>query len=243
MFRVAFCDDDKAFIKPFGDAVGEALKRCGITSDISSFSSAAFMLEVHRAEPFDAVFLDIDMPDVNGFSAAKEIAAAYPACLIVFVTSHNELVYDSFEFRPMNFIVKQEREVMLPKLERVIRQLADELVQNEKIVLENSERGRFSVGLSEIVYIESSDHDVLYHIVGLDEPQRVRAKLSQTEQEYSARDFVRIHKKYLVNLRYVFNIDLTRECVILKTGIELPMGRSCKSSVDQQLTAYLKRAR
>ena len=243
MLRVAVCDDDERFLGRFVKAVREAFEKRGIISDVSGFSSSAMLLEVHRSEPLDAVFLDIDMPSVNGFSAAKTMTEISPRCCIVFVTSHNELVYDSFEFRPLNFIVKQELSIMLPKLDRVIEQLSDALTENEKIILENCDRGRFSVSLADVIYIESSDHDVLYHIKGESEPFRVRAKLSGLEAGLSEKNFVRVHKKYLVSLRYVFNIDLTRECVILKTGCELPMGRSFKPEVDRRLTEYLKRAR
>ncbi|MBR1385151.1 MAG: response regulator transcription factor [Ruminococcus sp.] len=241
MLRIGVCDDDKAFLGRFGKAVTGALERRGLTADISCFSDSAMLLEIHRAEPFGAVFLDIDMPTVNGFAAARAIAEAAPDCCIIFVTCHNELVYDSFDFRPLNFIVKQEQTLMLPKLERVVDQLCSVLSDNERIVLEDREQGRFSVRLSDIVYIESADHDVLFHTRDTASPVRARGKLSAFEEEYSSRGFVRVHKKYLVNLRAVFNIELTQERVLLKTGGSLPMGRHYKAETDRRLTEFLRK--
>ena len=243
MLRTAVCDDDKTFLKQFARAVSECFESKGLKAGVSTFSDSSMLLEVHGEQPFDVVFLDIDMPGINGFGAAKSIAERSRDCCIIFVTAHNELVYDSFEFRPLNFLVKQDMTLMLPKLGRVTDQICAVLSDNHCVILEDRLSGRFSARLSDIIYIESCDHDVLYHLRSRAEPIRAAGKLSQLEEEYSAKSFVRIHKRFLVNLRYVFNIDLTRESLMLKTGGELRLGRRYKAETDRRLTEYLRKAR
>lgn len=243
MLRAAVCDDDKLFLEHFSGAVRAAFEDKHIGCLVKSFDRCGDMLLRHSEAPFDAVFLDIDMPGTDGFAAAKAVTEISSRCFIIFVTSHSELVYDSFDLRPLNFITKDSGRLMLPKLGKVITQISEQLVQDEMIVLENKEQGRFSVSLRDITYIESDDHTVLYHIRNAPEPFRSREKLSELEGRFSGRDFVRIHKKYLVNLRYVFGVDLTVEAVRMKTGERLPASRSRKNELNRLLTEYLRRAR
>ncbi|MBR1393425.1 MAG: response regulator transcription factor [Ruminococcus sp.] len=241
MKRVAVCDDDKAFLGMLSRAASEAFSKRDIAVSVDSFTSGDVLLEVHRAQPFDVVFLDIDMPGTDGFTAAKVLTDISPSCYIIFFTSHSELVYDSFEFRPLDFIVKEAGGAVAARLERVISRLSENMLQDQRVDLVNKEQGRLSVPLREIVFIESSDHNILYHIIGRSEPFAVRGRISDCERELSQKHFVRVHKKYLVNLRYVFSLDLTCELVVLKTGGRLPMSRGCKQETDRRLTEYLRR--
>ena len=81
----------------------------------------------------------------------------------------------------------------------------------------------------------------MYHLNNSHKIIKAREKLTELENRLGYKSFVRIHKKYLVNLRYVFNIDLTGEAVILKDKNELPVSRNYKHNVDKELTAYLRR--
>ena len=58
----------------------------------------------------DAIFLDIDIPEMNGFQIAKNVRKLYPDCMIIFCSSHNELVYESFEYEPFWFLCKSDYE-------------------------------------------------------------------------------------------------------------------------------------
>lgn len=240
MIRIAVCDDNAEFLKKFSYILRDILKNKKISADVNSYARCDLMLQLHGDDPFDVVFLDIDMPKINGFHAAKTIAAINPKCYIIFVTSHNELVYDSFKFRPLNFIVKERETLMRQRLETVIGQLTEQMLQDEYIVLDSKIQGRLSLCLRDIIYIESCDHHVLYYTRLSSEPIKVRDKLSDAESRLGSKGFIRIHKKYLVNLRHIFNIDLAGEAVILKDGDELPMSRSHKNEVDERLTEYLR---
>ena len=243
MLRIALCDDDIDFVERFKALINTAFQNRELTYNLNDFIRCDLLLSRHSSHPFDLIFLDIDMPDIDGFDAAKEITQKSNNCYIVFVTGHTELVYDSFMFRPLNFIVKEQEPQMLSRLDIIISQLLEQMVQNEKIVLESKAQGRSSFFLREIMYIESSDHYVYYHIKGASEPIRSRDKLSEIEIKLAQKDFVRIHKKYIVNLRYVFNIDLTGEAVIMKDKNELPMSRNYKANVKDLLTDYLRKSR
>ena len=241
--RIAVCDDNKIFAKVLCDMLTEELAAEKTDAEIKCFTDGDEVIYQHGIKPFEAVFLDIDMPALSGFDVAKKIKEAGKECQVIFVTAHSELVYDSFLFRPLNFITKGNDSNMREKLKVVLDQLSELQKQNTTIILQDDTHGRVAVLLKDVIYISSNNHYVLYHIDKYPQPVVVRGNLKDLEQEYSENNFARIHKKYLVNLAHVFNINITNETVIFKEKFELPMSRSYKDSVNDKLTDYLRRTR
>lgn len=206
--------------------------------ELELFTSSETMQNRHAENPFDVIFLDIDMPEVDGFHLASKIAEG-GSCYIIFVTGHPELVYDSLYFRPLNFITKSSGPDFTDKLHNVVNQLFNEMKQNKIIILENKDVGRTSLLIKNVLYIESCKHYVTYHSENKP-PITVRGNIGELDKSYSKYDFVRIHKSFLVNLRYIFNIDKNRDEIILKQGTKLSMSKNYKRAVDMRLTQYLR---
>ncbi|MBE6837175.1 MAG: response regulator transcription factor [Ruminococcus sp.] len=240
MLRIALCDDDKKFVKHFKSLITKVLKSKQTQSCINEYYTADVLLNHHNINPFDVIFLDIDMPGISGFDIAKELSEN---CFIVFVTSHNELVYESFMFRPLNFIKKDSDSYVLTKLDKIFEQLKEAMKQDEVAVFENKEKGRFSLYLRDIVYIEGNNHCINIYLKNESNAITVRYTMTDFEEKYKDFNFVRIHKKFIVNLKYVFNINLSKETLKIKHGNELPMSRKYKKQVDMSLTEYLRRTR
>ena len=187
------------------------------------------------------VFLDIDMPEPDGFQLAAKISSSND-CYIIFVTNHPELVYDSLYFRPLNFITKSNDSFFTEKLHSVVNQLFNEMKQNTIIILENKEVGRVPLQIKNIYYIESSKHYVIYHSEH-NEPIKIRGNIGELEIHFSQYDFARIHKSFLVNLRHIFNIDRNKDEIIFKQGFRLNMSKNYKQTVDEKLTQYLRKTK
>lgn len=71
MLRFAVCDDEKHYLEAVTSATREILSECRLQAKVSAFSSGEALLTEHRADPFDALILDIDMPQMSGFDIAK----------------------------------------------------------------------------------------------------------------------------------------------------------------------------
>jgi len=242
MFRIAICDDNKVFVNYMAQAVkAEFERQYNENIELETYISGKLMYQHHLIKPFDVIFLDIDMPEPNGFQLAAEITRL-TECYIIFVTSHPELVYDSLYFRPLNFIPKSKDSFFIEKLHRVVKQLFNEMNQNTTIILENKEVGRVPLLIRNIYYIESNKHYVIYHSEKK-EPIKVRSNISELEIYFSQYDFVRIHKSFLVNLRHVFNINKNNDEIIFKQGFRLTMSKNYKQTVDEKLTQYLRKTR
>ncbi len=243
MLRIAICDDNTAFLYSFKKMVEEEFSLRKVECSIQSYTSGKLMARHHSEKKFDVIFLDIDMPDQSGFEILKSFSDEEKEIILIFVTSHSELVYDSFLFRPLNFISKNGSSFIKTKLHLVTNQMMEVLKQERVIVLNDKTLGRYSVVLRRILYIESNRHNVIYHLDDLKTKITVRDTLQNLENEFKKFDFIKVHRKYLVNLKHIFNVDLTKEVVILKQGIHIPMSRGNKNIVDQALTNYLRRTK
>ena len=89
--------------------------------------------------------------------------------------------------------------------------------------------------------MESDKHYVIYHISEKETPIKMRYNISNIESEYSAYDFIRIHKRYIVNLHFITNID-TKNSEVMLGGIntKLPLSRNYKKNTDDKYTLFLR---
>ncbi len=150
MLRVAICDDNNVFVNKMSQAVkSEFTRQNNEDIELETYVSSELMFQHHLIKPFDVIFLDIDMPELDGFQLAAKISSSND-CYIIFVTNHPELVYDSLYFRPLNFITKSNDSFFTEKLHSVVNQLFNEMKQNTIIILENKEVGRVPLQIKSI---------------------------------------------------------------------------------------------
>lgn len=240
--RIAVCDDSREillFLKPtlttlFGQYTADF--------EIFCFISGRALLEAHNRKNFDVIFLDIDMPNLTGFDVAKSIRAEFSKCYIIFITSHSELVYDSFDFQPFDFIRKNSRDILIKGLNNAAEKLMFHIKQNETFTFEDEFSRSHIVPIRNIVYLESEKHYVDFFVSDEDSPFRMRTTIKDYENKFEKYDFIRIHKSYIVNLRYVDFIDKSNDEIELKTiSKRLPLSRNLKKEVIEKHILYLRK--
>ena len=94
--RIYLCDDEIKILNDFKEKVS----RYNPDSEVCTFSSGKELLEKMESKPCDILLLDIDMPEMDGMEVAKSLSKTEAKPLLVFVTGHDELVYESFQFHP-----------------------------------------------------------------------------------------------------------------------------------------------
>lgn len=238
--KIAICDDEIRFIKQFKNLILSEFSKFGCSCEFTEYTNSSTFLHHHFSDPFDAVFMDIDMPGISGFDVIQKIKEAKKIMPhIVFVTSHPEFVFDSFEYEPINYLVKDYPDFD-KKIHLSVKQIIKHKKQSLTVEFFDEEYGKISKKLSDITHIESSRHYVLYYTN--DDMQLIkRQNISEIEYEYSTFDYTRIHKKFIVNLRYIYNLDLKNNCVILRNKKTLPIGRSYKDIIIQEFNSFLRR--
>lgn len=167
----------------------------------------------------DILFLDIELKNENGIDIARYCRkSGYKNINIVFVSSHNSYVYDTFEVRPIAFIRKEAISEDLKKCVSLI----DRKRSETKILINDT-----LVNLLDILYIESEANYVYYRLKnGLS--IKSRTKLSKIEKELEKYNFMRCHTSYIVNAEHVTKIHA--DFLTLEDNIKISISRSWRDS-------------
>lgn len=115
-YKVALCDDDEIISSKIMEAFNNELHVHNLEATIDYYSSGDVLIEAAKEKHYNLALLDIDMTPLNGFDTAQSICSISSDTRIVFVTSHEELVFDTFEYTPFYFIRKKYYENGVKKL-------------------------------------------------------------------------------------------------------------------------------
>ena len=101
---VAICDDDKGFRTYLREILAEYKREIRISIDVYEFPDGKSLIESNIV--FNVIFLDYQMPGIDGMKVARHLRAKKNFCSIVFVTSFPQFMIESFEVQPFRFLVK-----------------------------------------------------------------------------------------------------------------------------------------
>lgn len=241
MFRIGICDDNPMFAKNLEKIVKNAFSKHECTYDIQTFSDGIVLLSQNRLEPFDVLFLTIDMPKVSGFEIAKLLREDFSRCFIIFVTSHAELVFESMNYQPFNFIRKNCNIPLEESVSNIVGKLVLYMRQDDSIVVDDQYCRKHSMYIRNILYVQGDDHYLLFKVIDKSSFETIRAheRLKDFESLLMPYSFVRIHKSYLVNLKYVTFINKRVNEIEVKGGIRLPLSRNYKHDAEEKYVEYM----
>ena len=196
--KIAVCDDEKRILAYIADRVKESFDQQKMAVTIDTFGNSADFVTKLETDFYDAVFLDIDMPQVSGFDSSRYLCRSTHECLIIFVSNKEDTVYESFQFQPFRFIRKSCFE---QEIDETVRALATELCSSkDNIVLYNGNY-QLRIAPSRIKYIECNNKTL--KIVSPTDTTELRYRMMDIEEKLQGYGFIRIHKGYLVNYRYI----------------------------------------
>ena len=235
MIRGAICDDEPAVLDYLYEHILKEFKRQGADIHIDKFTSGKVFLNAHKAEPFDVVFLDIDMPEISGFDITEKISDN-KRTLIIFVTTHDELVFSSLKFQPFRFIRKSFFEDELSEVLDAVTGVLSKRIAGRKFKLQTKSHDVY-VDIEQIVYIEIYGHWLHVH-TNDNEILECYGILSDYESQLEPFDFVRTYKSYLVNCRYIRSVE--KDQVVLDDKTTIPLSRRRINEVNDKFTKYLR---
>ena len=141
---------------------------------ITSYTSAS-QIDL-TTDIFDILLLDIDLPDKSGIDFANDYIKIYPNTKIIFISSHDELVFDSFKVHPYNFIRKENIDI---ELNDTLLELLDLLKMHKKEIVLNNKDNTTIIQQSDIIYIESFKHYCYIYTKRTTEPYKIRTNMRQ----------------------------------------------------------------
>lgn len=153
MIRIAVCDDEVIFVRCLRDMVEALFEKQGMEFQCFVYTSAPELIRAHRKEEFQLLFLDIDMPEMSGMELAAEIRAMNSAAALIFVSSHSDFVFESFQFQPFRFLRKEWLAEELPDAVKAYCENYAKSGQTARLVLDD--KRIVTKKLVEVVYLPS----------------------------------------------------------------------------------------
>ncbi len=220
------CDDELEDLKRICSEFSRCVRLLGEKTPVfHTCQNGQDMLERCRKEKMDLVFLDLEMPGWNGFELAGQLHRLDPSIKIIFVSNHENMVFDSYEYAPLWFVRKSSLERDMPKAVQKYFQIAAK-VQLRCRTKEGTRE--LWVYINEVLYIEGSGHTLSMKLLNK-ECYQLYGSLKPLEERFSSHGFVRIHKNYLVNAKYVKEVG--NRTVLLADGTELDIGKNRRKEI------------
>lgn len=239
MISVAICDDNQPILDFLEEKINAILDENEVSHKISSYLSGQDFLDEHMKQPFDVVFLDIIMPDQNGFETAKQVRKISKETYIIFVTTESSLVYESFDFQPFYFIPKSSLKITEEKLKYVVNRLMLHMAASEKVAINGSYEKKRFVPPNDILYIKSNLNNVEYHFTE-GKPQVVRGKLDDICGDLNQYVFARSHNRIVVNMNHIDDVDYPNMEIHLDNGEIVGISRGRKKSFTEAYFRFMR---
>ena len=235
--RIACCDDEKQQLELYKTMFTNIEMRQDIKLNVEYFLSGNFMLERFQSEknPFDLVYLDMDMDEKSGLDLAKEIRQNYHSdCLILFLTNYPKYMQNSFDVRAFQYMIKP---VQFDEFERKFNAARKYLEKDDKnrVVLKIDE-DNVVFFTNEIYYIEKEKSSKQFLVYLEDKCVVAKGVLSAIENQLLEQHFMRTHRSYLVNMKHIRRIQ--KNDLVLSNGNLVPISRRKEKELKQQFMRY-----
>ena len=231
MRNIAIVEDDDKEAGLLEEQLRRYEKETGAEYRIVRFSDAIAFLTGYSAD-YDIVFMDIEMPDLDGMTAAKKLREVDPEVILVFVTNLAQYAVEGYEVSAMDFMVKPVRYDNLKlKLERAEKKLEG---KGEDRFLVRGKNGPVVICVPDIRYVEVTDHMLTFYTN--EGAIKVTGSLKEIEKRLEGRDFSRANSCYLVNLKYVTGAS---DGMVTVGGDRLSISRARRKSFMSDLADYL----
>lgn len=181
---------------------------------------------------YQVVFIDLHLGNIEGLELAKVIKTRLPKTLLVFVTADESLVFDTLEIQPFYFIRKN---YLKNDMITFFKMMDIHMKDHFSIAFSYRQKVKH-IKVSEIIYVESDGHYL--KIVTLEGEYKKKGKIREFQQEFShLHNFVQIHRSYLINMDYIYEVKNT--FIILVNKKEINIGKTYKKQFKDAFQEYL----
>jgi len=235
MIRIAICDDDRIALGAIRGAIEKALGDHGLQPEISEYYSPVALKKAMKENVFDLLMLDIDMPEINGIDFGRMLRRENNDTDIIFISNCENRVFDAMQIQPKGFIRKSHFFADLDNYARILsRQYAHQ--ETPSVIIETRD-GAISLPIRQIIYVESSLKNQVFHVEGSDKTFIQKQSMKKVAETLGTRGFIRIHASYLVNFRFIS--VFRQHDVLLTDGTALPLSRSNAAEAKQSYLAIM----
>lgn len=232
MYHIAIVEDEREFSMQLQEYLLQYGNENDMTYEVSVFQDGAEILEDYKKE-YDAIFLDIEMPKVNGMETAERIREMDEDVVLMFITNMAQYALFGYSVGALDFVMKPINYYTFSmKLRRVMKRVQS---REEKTIVLSLADGMKKLETRQIYFIEVQNRILRYHT--MDGDYEVKGTMQSVEKKLETDTFAKCNHWYMVNLRHVKEV---KKNIVVVGNYELEISRRNKTAFMKSLTEYLR---
>ena len=208
---------------------------------VKACESALEARQIMEEEMIDAIFVDINMPDLNGMDFVKSLAAPP---LVVFTTAYSEYAIDGFKVDAVDYLLKPFGLVDMKRAANKVKTRYDLLnatptttvatpTDDDNTIFLKTEHRMVRVDIDKIRYIEGMSEYLRIYLEGVQRPLIVLLSMKKMEERLPSASFMRVHRSYIINLRKIQEVNKSR--VIMDADTYITIGDLYREAFNNYL--------
>lgn len=235
MIKIIVCDDERETSEKIRKLVYDISRKLKRNVEVYMYFTGKEVLDLicRKKAQFDLLLLDIDMPDISGLDVAKAVRDSGSEITLIFISSHEQYVFKSIEYRPFRYIRKNHISDELPHALKDAYTLLDSY--NKKSITIKVSDEQIHLKHSDIMYCEIQNRKLNIH-TNNGNVFALRSTIKDFSKKLEDNDFIQIHSGCIVNAKYIDKISNTN--ITLDNGEKLLVSRTRIKSVKSDLLEY-----
>ena len=227
--RIAVCDDEEKYRQDIKKRIDRVCNSLDVLVD--EYCDGRELIKSFEKCPYDMVFLDIEMPAMDGITLAKKLRAISEGLFIVFLTGHVEYALTGYEVNALRYLTKP---VDPDKLKEVLKYVSDRGRSKQQLLI-REEGEELLLDMDSVIFLEAQNQYIRIMTDGGE--HLVRYNISDYEKELTPHGFFRTHRSYIVSLGRIKKLGKSE--VITDNGDTIPVSRGNMQSLKERFYAFV----
>lgn len=209
------------------------LKKVPFFEVTGSCLSALEAMRLMERQPADVLFIDINMPDLNGLDFVRSLKNPP---MVVFTTAYSEYAIEGYKVEAVDYLLKPFGMAdVMASANKVRRRYEltrrDEAASSEDAIFLKTDYKMVRVAISDIILVEGMSEYLRIHVNGQPKPVVTLLSMKKMEDRLEGHGFMRVHKSFIVSLCHIRELNKTR--IVTDTGMEIPVGDTYRDALNR----------